>query len=244
METKSIDQILENSAHRSWQIPTKKWSFYQEWNKAIFLHWEFDAELISNLIPKNLELDTFNGKAWISLVAFTMEKIRPRLLLSFPPISNFHEINLRTYVKKDNKPGVYFLNIEAEKWLSAFIAKSISGLPYEKSQIVHDLNSKIYKAHFDKKNFNLEIQYKIEQPIVNKTALDEFLTERYCLYLEQNNQLIRYEIQHLPWALNTIKIEKLTTNYQINQHVSLNTKPILMHYSNGIQVIAWNKEHI
>lgn len=119
----STTEILNHINHRSWKIPKQKWSFYQEWNKAIFLHWEIAPELLEQFIPKNLQIDTFKGKAWISLVAFTIEKIRPRQLPSFAPISKFHEINLRTYVIKDHKPGVYFLNIEAEKLLSAYIAK-------------------------------------------------------------------------------------------------------------------------
>nr|WP_297307289.1 DUF2071 domain-containing protein [uncultured Flavobacterium sp.] len=244
MEKKTISEILKSVSHRTWENPKKSWNFYQEWNKAIFMHWEIDKEILIDFLPKNLEIDTFNNKAWISLVAFTMEKIRPKNLPYFPPISNFLEINLRTYVKKDNKPGVYFLNIEAEKFLSAFIARSISGLPYQKSNIKHDIKKGMFQSNFESKKFNLNIEYQVGDLQKNKTDLDVFLTERYCLYLEKNNRLIRYEIHHLPWKIHYIKIDNLITNYQIGDKISLKLKPNLVHYSKGIQVIAWNKEYL
>ena len=87
MKKYSTSEILNYTSHRTWENPNNNWSFYQEWNKALFFHWAIEKEIIEKLIPKGVEIDTYNGKAWISLVAFTMEKIRPRLLPSFPPIS-------------------------------------------------------------------------------------------------------------------------------------------------------------
>jgi len=86
-------------------------------------------------VPKELEIDLFKGKPWVSVVAFTMENIRPKNIPAFSPISNFHEINIRTYVKMNNKNGVYFLSIEGGKRLSCKIAKFISDLPYRYSII-------------------------------------------------------------------------------------------------------------
>ena len=129
----SNKEILKQTSHRPWDLPTKTWSFYQEWNNAIFLHWEVNIEELQKFIPEVLEIDLHNGKAYVSLVAFTMEKIRPKHLPSFPPISNFHEINIRTYVKHNNKSGVYFLSIEGGKRLSCELAKAISQLPYRYS---------------------------------------------------------------------------------------------------------------
>lgn len=241
MKKYSNTEILNYTAHRTWENPNKDWSFYQEWNKALFFHWAIEKEILEKLIPQGVELDTYNGKAWISLVAFTMEKIRPRLLPSFPPISTFHEINLRTYVTKDNKPGVYFLNIEAQKWLSGYLSRKISGLPYQKSKISHNLKNNKLIANFETKGFNLEVDYQIGNLISNKTDLDIFLTERYCLYLELNDELIRYEIHHLPWEVKELTYNKLKTNYFLKD-IDLNRKPDLIRYSEGIQVLAWNQE--
>lgn len=243
MKKLTTTEILNHVTHRIWKNPKRKWNFYQEWNNAIFLHWEIEKELLQDLIPDCLEIDTFKDKAWISLVAFSMENIRPRYIPAFPPISNFIEINLRTYVTKDNKPGVYFLNIEAEKWFSAYLSKKISGLPYEKSEITHDLNERKLRANFKQRNFNLEIDYQIGSTVLEKTELDIFLTERYCLYLDVNDKIYRNEIQHLPWEINELTYSNLTTNYSLNK-IELNRKPDLVRHSKGIQVLAWNKDKV
>ena len=95
-----IPEILNTNEHRPWGMPTEKWRFYQEWNNAIFLHWQVELSELKKFVPKELEIDLFDGKPWVSVVAFTMEKIRPKNLPSFPPISNFHFINIRTYVHR------------------------------------------------------------------------------------------------------------------------------------------------
>ncbi len=237
----SIKQILAETNHRDWEYPAKQWRYYQEWNKALFFHYKIDSCLLRKFVPKDLEIDEINGSAWISLVAFTMEKIRPHFLPAFPPISDFDEINLRTYVIKDQKPGVYFLSIEAGKLLSVLIAKSLSGLPYEKSRIKRTENS--YQATYPKRNFSLLADFEIGTEVTHKTDLDLFLTERYCLYFGKNNQLFRYEIQHLPWKINQLELDFLKINYQIND-LQIASNPDLIHYSEGIQVVAWNKEKL
>ena len=98
----TIKEILNSTAHRPWEIPKESWKYYQEWNRAIFLHWEVELSELQKWVPKELEIDLFEGKAWVSVVAFTMEKIRPKNLPPFSLISNFEEINIRTYVKSNN----------------------------------------------------------------------------------------------------------------------------------------------
>ncbi len=76
----TIKEILNITEHRPWTIPTKKWKYYQEWNNAVFLHWQVDLQELQKIVPDDLEIDIYEGKPWVSLVAFTMEKIRPRKL--------------------------------------------------------------------------------------------------------------------------------------------------------------------
>jgi len=150
-----IKEILNTTEHRPWKIPSDTWKFYQEWNNAIFLHWEVELSDLEKFVPKELEIDLYQGKPWISVVAFTMEKIRPKNLPAFPPISNFEEINVRTYVKSNNKTGVYFLSMEGGKKLSCKISKSISELPYRYSKIKRMQNSyRSYNSEFNDKLYN------------------------------------------------------------------------------------------
>ena len=237
--------LLQTVSHRKWPLPIKSWSYYQEWNKALFLHWRVPADTLQQLLPSGLTLDTFENEAWISIVAFTMEKIRPKNLPSFSPVSHFHEINIRTYVIHNGKPGVYFLNIEAEKQLSAVISKMLSGLPYEKAKMKRNHQNEIqtYSSNQKKKGFEFAANYQVSNNTISKSELDLWLTERYCLYLDKGGENYLYEIHHLPWELQEVRISDIHTNYQIGS-IDLNRKPDLIHYSKGIDVIAWKKELI
>jgi len=149
----TIKHLLSDIAHRPYELPQETWAYYQEWNHALFLHWKVPFDLLRNIVPKKLKLDSFNGEVYISLVAFTMQKIRPRFLPSLAAISDFAEINLRTYIDIDQKKGVYFLNIEAQKSLSAFIARKLSGLPYEKASMLFSKNR--FQSQNTQKNYYL-----------------------------------------------------------------------------------------
>jgi hypothetical protein len=235
------NELLKNTDHRPWPLPTQQWKFYQEWNNALFLHWVVDASLLNELVPNTLELDTFEGKAWISLVAFTMEHIRPRLLPAFSPISNFDEINIRTYVKGNGKSGVYFLSIEAGKRVSAWIAKSLSGLPYRYSSILRTSTS--YNSSNDEFSDRLSIDFEISDPKSDKTELDKWLTERYALFQDSTTGMYNFEIHHCEWPIDNIQINKLTCDYPRFARL-LSGSPNLAHWSRGVKVLAWYKEKL
>lgn len=238
----TIKEILKEISHRPFEIPKGNWVYYQEWNKALFLHWIVPFELLREYVPNHLDLDTFKGNCYISLVAFTMEKIRPRFLPSIKCISDFDEVNLRTYVYNGNKRGVYFLNIEVGKSVSSFIAKVISGLPYEKSTI--NRTDGLYSSINSNKGFRLHAEYEIEETISDKTELDKWLTERYCLYLDKENIIYRYDIHHKEWEIKKVAINSLNVNYKIGEIDLSNRQPNLTHYSEGIKVIAWKREPV
>ena len=237
----SINEILSLKSHRTYEYPKRNWLYYQEWNRVLFLHYEVPIDVLKSLVPQELKIDTFDNKAYISIVPFRMEKIRPKFLPSLSFISDFGEINVRTYVEKDGKKGVYFINIEAEKYLSAFIAKKLSGLPYEKSDMV--IKGTNYQSKNKNKGFSLNTQYQILERIAQKTSLDIWLTERYCLYIKDNTSVYRYEIHHKEWELHNVKITNLELKYHIKD-LLINNKTELAHYSEGVQVVAWNKEKI
>lgn len=239
---KNSEHILQDKAHRPYPLPEGKWLYYQEWNRALFLHWAVPGELVRGCVPPQLAIDTFEGNCYISLVAFTMEKIRPRGLPSIGFLSNFDEINVRTYIDHGNKKGVYFMNIEASKSIAAFLAKTISGLPYEKADIRRTDHS--YSSENEKKGFGLRAEFEIKEAIRVKTELDRWLTERYCLYLDQGREVYRYDIHHSEWELNDVEVKSLKVNYKIGK-IDLNEKPPkLAHYSEGVKVIAWKRQDI
>ncbi len=235
----NISAILSDTSHRPFELPIGQWKYYQEWNNALFLHWTIPFDILRMYVPEQLNLDSYDGSYYISLVAFTMQRIRPKNLPALKFISDFHEINLRTYINNGNKKGVYFLNIQAEKHLSAFIAKNLSGLPYEKSTIKR--TDKTYSSKNVIKNFVLDAEFKVEEKLLNKSDLDKWLTERYCLYFDIDGKIYRYDIHHKEWELKNVVIKKLNVSYNIGEIDLSNKPPDLTHYSEGVKVLAWDR---
>lgn len=232
-------EILSSANHRPWSLPEKPWSVYQEWNKAIFLHWKVDIKKLRPLVPKELEIDLFDGEAWVSLVAFDMHNIHPKRLPVFPSISNFYEINIRTYIKYKGKSGVFFLSIEGGKLLSCKIAKAVSGLPYRKSKMHRTENSFSSSNNEFKDEFNA--QFEIGKDIESKTDLDLWLTERYSLAQDFKNGINQFEIHHIEWPLKQIELKDLCVSYSRFEDL-FSGEPDLCAYSPGVQVLSWNEE--
>jgi len=233
-----IKELLKITEHRPWEMPSTAWKFYQEWNNAIFLHWQVDLTELKKFVPKELEIDLFEGKPWVSMVAFTMEKMRPKNMISFPPISNFDEINIRTYVKYKGKTGVYFLSIEGGSIVSCKLAKGISELPYRYSKIKREENS--FNSSNTDFNDELKIEYIIGEKVSKKDKIDKWLTERYALFQDTESSINAFEIHHVEWPINNINIEKINLNYSKFEKL-INNNPDKAQYSKGVDVIAWNK---
>lgn len=225
---------LKNSKH---DLRSDKWNYYQEWNDSVFLHFEIPYDLLIDLIPLGLELDSFNEKYYVSLVAFTMNELYPKNLFPLDYISNFHEINIRTYVKKNNKYGVYFINIEAEKKLSSCIAKMLSKLPYEPSEIIRKSNN--YRSLNHKKKLEVDIDYNIQDGAIKKSALDIWLLERYCLFYVKNSKIFRYDIYHKPWSIQALELIRMKIKYRFGNVILNSDNLVRFHYSKGVDVLSW-----
>ena len=234
---KKINHLISELSDSNNELIPNKWNYYQEWNDSVFLHFEVPFNLLKDMIPSALELDSFNNKYYVSLVAFTMNKLHPKNLFSLSYISNFHEINVRTYVKRNNKYGVYFINIEAEKILSAFIAKILSKLPYETSEIKRKSNN--YKSSNYKKNLELDIDYNIEGEEIMKSAFDVWLLERYCLFYKDNSKIYRYDIYHQPWSIQVLNLLRMEIKYKFGDMILNSDNLVRYHYSKGVDVLSW-----
>ncbi|RIV72590.1 YqjF family protein [Flagellimonas aequoris] len=237
----SIEDILGGTKHRPWPLLNKKWAYYQEWNNVLFLHYQVSLSELEKFVPKHLEIDLFAGSPWISVVVFTMEKVRLKNLPYFPPISNFHEINIRTYVKFNNKPGVFFLSIEGEKLLSCKIAKAISNLPYRYSCIIKSTTTCQSKNELF--GDQLKLTFEIGAPKMYKNDLDLWLTERYALFQNTINSINTYDIHHLEWPLSELKFQQFEVDYPRYKKL-FQEGPELVHFSKGVQVLAWKMNKV
>ncbi len=235
----SIKDLIDTTDHRPWEMPAGPWKFYQEWNDAIFLHWQVDFDLLSELVHPDLEIDLFEGTPWVSLIAFKMEKIRPKNFPAIRAISNFHEINLRTYVKYKGKSGVHFLSIEGGKKLSCKIARIISELPYCFSHISRKTGSLI--SYNNELGDSLKIEYSVGATIERKEDIDLWLTERYALFQHTKKHINTFEIHHIEWPIHSLNLGQIEMNYPRLNGLLLEL-PDRKHYSTGVQVISWSKQ--
>lgn len=231
-------EILNSKQHRPFEYPKRSWKFYQEWNKAIFLHWEVEPEAVKALLPDSVTLDTIDGKAWVSIVAFDMNHIGIRSLPRMPHISDFHEINIRTYIICKGKPSVYFLSMEGSKRSSCKILKAISKFPYVRSKMSRTDYS--YQSANLKASNSLEFTYRTKMEPCKKDKTDLWLTERYAVFQEYKNKLIEYDVHHVEWPLDEITVKDLKIDYPTYNHL-INNSPDRMHYSDGVEVLTWNK---
>lgn len=195
----------------------------QEWHNLLFLHWPIPTSLIRHKIPKQLELDTYNDSAWIGIIPFQMQRLRPSFAFSLPPISNFTEINLRTYVKdKYNRKGVWFFSLDTQNPFGNWIARTFFHLNYRYAETEFLKNSdEQFTCKFTMSDTGTPEQSFIWQhtqddfmPSKNPESLEFFLTERYRLfcYNDKKDILLTGTLSHEPYQLNRPRLTQFSTD--------------------------------
>src|SRR5688572_8752233 len=127
--------IVNEDAHRPWPMPEGPWIMTQSWHDLLFAHWPVAVEALREMLPPGLEVDLFDHRAWLGVIPFHMTNVAPRGVPSLPWVSAFPEINVRTYVRVDDKPGVYFFSLDAGNRLAVAAARMLFGLPYYSASI-------------------------------------------------------------------------------------------------------------
>lgn len=184
----------------------------QNWRDLLFLHWRVSPEVVRNHIPQGLDLDLWGGSAWIGLVPFRMEKVRPAGFLSFPWISKFLELNLRTYVRgPSGLPGVWFFSLECERLPAVWIARTFFHLNYQAARMsFQQMNSLIDyrcqrfgKSECARYSWRAPGQARPSAP----GSLEEFLVERYLLYsVNRAGRLHGGAVYHKPYQIASVEV--------------------------------------
>lgn len=202
---------FEDVTHRPWPLTERPWILEQDWLDLLFLHWEISPSALQLKLPEGLELDTYDGVAWLGLVPFSMKGVGPR---GFPKpkfISDFPEINVRTYVVSDGKPGVFFFSLDIPNALPVWLARTFFHLPYFKADMdvrkANDGNIH-YKSEVEGRTFDA-LFHGLSPVTLKNGSFEDWATERYCLYShnEKNGKLYRGEIQHQRWPLKQARYE-------------------------------------
>jgi uncharacterized protein YqjF (DUF2071 family) len=195
--------VTDDSTSRPWPLPDEAWTSAQTWRELAFLHWRVDADALRPLLPKELELHTFDGAAYLGIVPFVLSDLRFRGLLPLPGIATFPELNVRTYVELDGRPGVWFFSLDAGSQLMVEGAKRFYKLPYERAQMRCERLDEFVHYESARTGATFSGRYRGVGDLFHAEpgSLEEFLVERYCLYTADGGRLYRAEVHHAPWAL-------------------------------------------
>jgi uncharacterized protein len=245
-----MNAVAQEIAHRPWPLPTGPWVMAQSWHDLLFAHWPLDAAVLSPILPPQLQLDTFEGQAWIAVVPFRMTGVRLRGTPAMPWLSAFPELNVRTYVTFDRKPGVWFFSLDAGNALAVAIARAWFHLPYFRARM--SCKERDGWIHYESKRTHrgataglLKGRYrpigKIFSPQLG--TLEHFLTERYCLYTNDGRgQIIRAEIHHRPWPLQLAEAELSRNSMADAAGVPLPVSMPLLHFAKRQDVLVWKPQ--
>jgi uncharacterized protein YqjF (DUF2071 family) len=221
----------------------------QTWHDLLFAHWTVDVARLRAKVPGVFELDLHDGQAWIGVVPFYMANVSVRGVPSLPFVSEFPELNVRTYVSAGGKPGVYFFSLDAGSALAVKAARVLLNLPYfTASMRVDRVGSRVrYASSRPDSRADLIAEYEPSGPPSPSArgSLEHFLTERYCLYhIDRRGRPYRLDIHHPPWPLQPA-IATLTRNTMADAaSISLPDQAPLLHFSKRQDVVTWGKDLI
>jgi uncharacterized protein YqjF (DUF2071 family) len=216
-----LDMTRFPREHRPWPLPPRRWTMAMTWYDLAFLHWPVPAEQLRPLIPSGLELDTYDGQAWLGIVPFGMSGVRPRCLPVVPWLSKFLELNVRTYVTAEGKPGVWFCSLDAANPVAVRIARKTFNLPY------YDAAMRLHHEPDGWRNYRSR------------------LIERYCLYAaDRQGGLYRGEILHAPWPLQCAEVDLIENRMAAPFRIKLPDIVPIAHFNRRIDVRAWSLDRI
>ena len=223
----------------------------QTWHDLIFAHWPVAPERLRELVPAALPLDTFDGQAWVGVVPFWMSGVRPRAVPGLPWISKFPELNVRTYVMLEDKPGVFFFSLDAARWLAVEAARMLM-LPYFHARMrVRLRDAAVYYAsdriHRGARPARLRMAYRPTGDVLNPVpgTLEYFVTERYCLYTcNPAGRPYRLEIQHPPWPLQPAEAEIRLNTMAAAARIELPDVAPLLHFVKRQDMVAWRLHRV
>jgi uncharacterized protein YqjF (DUF2071 family) len=223
----------------------------QSWHDLLFAHWAIPAETLRPTLPTALTLDTFEDRAWLGIVPFRMSGVRLRWLPPLPGASAFPELNVRTYVVQDGKPGVYFFSLDAASPLAVAAARAWFHLPYFRARmscVAEDGGIRYASVRTHRGAPAAELRARYRPLTIAESAapgtLAHWLTERYCLYsVDGRGRVWRGDIHHAPWPLQRAEAEFESNRMTRLLGLTLSGAPLL-HFARRLDVVAWPPQRV
>jgi uncharacterized protein YqjF (DUF2071 family) len=227
----------------------------QRWNDLLFAHWPVPASSLAHLIPEGLQVDSFNGSAWLGVMPFWMDRIKVRGLLPVPGAHGFPDLSLRTYVSEERSgtPGVFCLSLDASNLLAVALGRAFYSLPYHWAQMRMEQRSEREFSFYSRRRFS-------HQPVVFNAryrglgpsrrlmecgagSLEYFLMERYCLFSSNpSGQPIRANLHQVSSQLEEAEADIEQNDLASVLGIHLPEQTPVLHYSRRLAVYVWPAE--
>ncbi len=254
--------LLYSVEHRPWLPPDGQWLLSQSWNDLLFAHFAISPPELRRLVPEALTLDLYDGAAWLTITPFCISHMRPNGIPPLPGFSFFPQLNLRTYVTLQGKPGLYYFSVDAANLSVVWLARMFFRMQYWHSAIqvsgatiqsrptdkraIHFRSSRVHGPTSARGSARFDAVYTPEgdpwRP--RPRSLDAFLTERYCVYSSNRQRLYRTEVHHQPWVLQTVRAEVRANSMADPIGLALPLQPDLCHFSRSLKLLTWAPESI
>ena len=238
-------RVTATVEHRPWPLPDGPWFMGQTWERLLFAHWPVPPDVLRPVVPPQLPIDTRDGQAWVGVTPFRVRGLRLRSSPPLPLVASFPEVNVRTYVTVEGRPGIHFLSLDAGSRLAVEAARRVYRLPYFRARMRVESNGSVdyTTRRVDSSGPPAELVCRY-QPVgppyhAEPGSLDYFLTERYCLYtLDEERRVHRGEIHHPPWA-----VRRARASFRVNAMGEPFGLPLagepLLHLSERQDVVMW-----
>ena len=244
--------MFADGPHRQYPAPRSPWVMRMVWEDLLFEHWRVPPELLRPLIPAGLELETFDGSAWIAVVPFRMTGVRPRATPALPWLSDFPELNVRTYVNAGGKPGVWFFSLDADQPVAVATARRLFHLNYrwaamscERAGDAVAYRSRRRRAAGKPAEYRANywpLQATVPTP---RGSLGDFLVNRYCLYAaDRRGRIYRGEVDHQPWPLHEAAAEVTLDTMTRPLGFDLPDEEPLRWFARRLDVVGWLPERV
>jgi uncharacterized protein YqjF (DUF2071 family) len=182
--------------------------FFAEWDRVLMVHFQVDAAALQRDVP--FPLDLLNGHAFVSLVMFTMRGLRPRMggrlaAWLFRPIATHDFLNVRTYVRQGNEPGIHFLAEWLSNRLAVKLGPRVFGLPYRHGDIAYNLDWRngVVRGRVGTSGNELVYHAKLRHPAsfrpCTEGSPEEWLMERYTAFNNAGGRKKFFRVWHPPW---------------------------------------------
>jgi uncharacterized protein YqjF (DUF2071 family) len=236
-------------------FPPGRWLVSQRWNNLLFAHWPVPASSLTALIPEGLQVDTFQGSAWLGIMPFWMDRVKVRGL---PPIlgaRSFPDLSLRTYVSEERTgtPGVVCLSLDASNLLAVAAGRAVYRLPYHWAKMRMEQRTEREFSFYSRRRFAgrtvaLKVRYRGLGPSQKLAesrpgSLEHFLIERYCLFsTNRDGQPIQANLHHSSWPLEEAEAQIEQNDLADVLGIRLPDQEPVLHYSRQLAVYVWPAE--